>query len=368
MKSILIISRYFYPELSPRAHRTTELARELDRIGHRVELGLPDSDFDYREVLAGTKINLLFYGKVKSGSFHFGKGRLPDLLSRIWFRLLNIATDYPNGVLYFRMKKFLRGRGPYDLIISIAQPHPIHWGVAAAKRKNPGLCKRWVADCGDPFSGTVTDSFKKPFYLRILENRSFDMADFITIPIEGAKPAYHSRFHDRIRIIPQAFEFKTYPTITLDTDKVHPCFAYAGIFIPGFRDPRKFLDYLVHLDLDFRFYIFTKDDSLIRSYVDKSKGRIIVKDFIPRDELISKLKSVDFLINIDNNTEIHSPSKLIDYTQAERPVLNIQDQLDQDAIDAFLQGNYSKRMRLPDIEKYNIRNVAKQFMDLLDGE
>jgi len=35
MTKILIVSNAFYPEISPRSFRTTELAKELSRQGHK---------------------------------------------------------------------------------------------------------------------------------------------------------------------------------------------------------------------------------------------------------------------------------------------------------------------------------------------
>ncbi len=56
MKRILIVSRYFHPEMSPRAHRTTELALELDRTGQDVEVALPDSDYKRAKPIDYTKM------------------------------------------------------------------------------------------------------------------------------------------------------------------------------------------------------------------------------------------------------------------------------------------------------------------------
>ncbi len=43
---ILIVSRAFYPEISPRAFRTTELAKEFARQGHQVKIILPERNVD----------------------------------------------------------------------------------------------------------------------------------------------------------------------------------------------------------------------------------------------------------------------------------------------------------------------------------
>jgi len=72
------------------------------------------------------------------------------------------------------------------------------------------------------------------------------------------------------------------------------------------------------------------------------------------------------LINFDNNTTLNVPSKLIDYALTNRPVLNIDKDFQESDLMAFLDGNYSKRMPLPDPEQYHIKNVTKQFLDLLN--
>jgi hypothetical protein len=62
---------------------------------------------------------------------------------------------------------------------------------------------------------------------------------------------------------------------------------------------------------------------------------------------------------------LNVPSKLIDYTIANRPVLNIDKNFLSEDIDAFLKADYRKRMSLPDPEHYHIRNITKLFLDLL---
>jgi len=79
------------------------------------------------------------------------------------------------------------------------------------------------------------------------------------------------------------------------------------------------------------------------------------------------LKKMDFLINFDNNTELNSPSKLIDYAIAQRPVLNITKDFNGEDLKAFLRGDYSNQMLLPDINQYHIRNISHLFLDLLES-
>ena len=47
MKKVLIISKAFYPEISPRSFRTTQLANELVRQGCDVTVMLPNLNESY---------------------------------------------------------------------------------------------------------------------------------------------------------------------------------------------------------------------------------------------------------------------------------------------------------------------------------
>src|SRR5699024_10525534 len=121
-------------------------------------------------------------------------------------------------------------------------------------------------------------------------------------------------------------------------------FIYAGGFYENIRDPRPFLDYISTLDVDFRFVVYTKGKSLLKGYEDKLKGKLIVKDYIPRLDIIKVMSQADFLVNFENGTAVQSPSKLIDYALSQRPILSI-DSLnpDKSKVDEFFNKNYNRQ-------------------------
>jgi hypothetical protein len=88
-----------------------------------------------------------------------------------------------------------------------------------------------------------------------------------------------------------------------------------------------------------------------------------VREYIPREELLDVLATMDFLVNFDNNTASASPSKLIDYAIAGRPVLNITKVLDPPRIQEFLHGDYKAEMRFENVDRYRIETVCRQFLD-----
>lgn len=362
-KKILIVSRYFYPENTPRSHRTTELAKEFALQGHDVTVLIPKNEPIHTAYAQKYNLTIKDLGKLRWKMPDFGKSKIGYLFSRVAFRLLSLAFEYPDIELMFKVEKALKKESGYDLLISIAVPYPIHWGVGKAWKKNQTIAKTWIADCGDPYVGCTTDSFQKWFYWGWVEKWFMRKTNFITIPVESARAAYYPEFHDKIHIIPQGFKIEAPDGKTYTLNSI-PTFAYAGGFIPGIRDPRAFLDYLCTLTEDFRFYIYTNNRALVESYQSVLKDKLIVSDFIPREELLQKLSGMDFLVNFDNNTGTAVPSKLIDYVIIDRPVLNIKREPDIENINRFMKGDYSGRMTLPDVDQYRIENVCKAFLDI----
>ncbi len=360
----MIISSGYYPTISPRSFRTTELSRELARQGHYVKVIIPyQNGIDYSQLTKTTGVEFKDLGRERFGQLDIKKNKKLILVRRIINRLLLMFFEFPDIQFSPLVVQALKKENNYDLLISIAVPYPIHWGVAYSRSSKHRIAKTWVADCGDPYMGDRIDTFRKLFYFKYVEKWFCRKADYLSIPVKEAIEGYYREFHYKIRIIPQGFKFKriNFP------EKVYNnpiTFAYAGNIVPFNRDPRPFLDYLCGVNIDFRFIIYTKKIDLIINYKRFLKDKLVIRDYIPRDELLEILVRMDFLINFDNNTAIHSPSKLIDYALTRRPVLNITKDLDKSVISAFLNRDYSGAYKIEDIENYQISNVAGKFLKL----
>lgn len=365
-KKILIVSTGFYPQISPRSFRTTELVKELSRQGHKVTLYTHKSEVVHKEFEKEFGVTIKDLGKASYKNIAYEKkGKWLSLFKRGLRRALLLLLEYPDIELLFLTDKSLRGEKQYDLLISVAVPHPIHWGVAKAISKNKALTKTWVADCGDPYMGDKADSFKKLFYFKYIEKWFCKKADYITVPTEGSIGAYYPEFHKKIKIIPQGFNFDDTKIYDGVINNPVPTFGYAGGFIPGIRDPRELVDFLCKYAHPFKFIIYTTSTDMILPYVVASGNRIELREYIPREKLLFELSKLDFLLNINNGTSVQTPSKLIDYALTLRPILSIDNgKLDTKVIENFLQGDYSRQYKMEDIEKYNIKNIASQFIEL----
>ena len=364
-KKILIVGNAFYPINSPRSFRTTELAKEFSRQGHIVTVIIPKIEDIHNQFEKDYNIKIKDLGTKKYNDTDTSNGsKLLIFFKRVFRKASDYFFHFPTSEWFFMVKKALVNEKGYDLLITIAHPHPIHWGTALVWNKSK-IAKTWVADCGDPFMG---NRIKKPFYFKYIEKYWCERVDYISVPFEGASNAYYKEFRDKIRIIPQGFNFNEVKVNKEDYKKHKiPTFAYAGGLMLGIRDPKYFLEYLLSLkNYDFKFILYTKSIDIVKDYVNRSEGKIEIRDYIPRKDLIKVLSKMDFIVNFNNSVSIQLPSKLIDYYLTERPVLSVDSgESNKEVVREFLEGDYHNQLIYNNTDQYKIENVANKFLSLI---
>lgn len=365
---IVIISQNCFPYISPRANRATELAKEFARQGHETILYALIGNIDYSAFEKETGIRVKNLGVSKYGLSDNANISNKNILYKIFTRFVGRYLDFPKCELKQMTYKALKSEGSMDMLITIAQPHTIHWGAAKFKKKYPKAIGTWVADCGDPYMLNPHTNY--PWYFEYVEKHWCSLCDYITIPIEEGRVAYFPEFSNKIRIIPQGFDFENNKIVEYKSNP-RPTFAFAGIFYEHMRDPHAFLDYLCTLKSDFKFIIYTKDTPYNRSafhlddYQQKLGDKLVVCNFIPRADLLCELSQMEFVINIRNRSSVQQPSKLIDYALTKRPILEItSDFNEQNIFDEFLVGDYTHQTIVENIERFDIRNVVKEMTNL----
>lgn len=368
-KNILIVTHGFFPEQSPRAFRATELAKELRRQGHQLTVMAPYRD-GTAKFLNDSAIAFKSLGPLKWKISNLADlGLIGRLYNKAVNRLLPLLFEYPMMELYFKIRKALKAEPvQYDLLISVAVPYPIHWGVAsvwnAQGADNPA--KVWVADCGDPYMGRENDTFYPPFYFGWIEKWFCRKADYLTVPTSNSYKGYYPEFHPKIKVIPQGFRFEEVATVPHHGQPGKILFGYGGAFIPGMRDPRELLDFLTGLPLDFQyeFHIYTTQWHLVEPYLTQNP-RIFLHAPIPRLALLKQLSGFDFVVNFGNSGTAQTPSKLIDYAIIGKPILQVDTgAFDKAMVSQFLAGNYSQALVVKNPDQYRIENVARQFLAL----
>jgi hypothetical protein len=371
-KKILIVGRTFFPEQSPRSFRTTELAKEFARKGHHVDVLLPQNmEEEIKKSFENSLgLNFIFFGPLNWKSLGRSKITWIGDWKRKFGRLLFLLFEYPNIEIYFKLPKKLKTLKGYDLMVSIAVPHENHWAIAKIRNiKNP-IAKTWVADCGDPFMANVLETITPPFYFSRLENNFLKTADFISVPTENSRKAYEGGYNEKFKVIPQGFNFKEVEIVKEKPTHDVPTFAYAGgVSATGIRSLHQVIKVLKEIGKPFKFHVFGGNAKAVLNEVVKGyENEIILHDAIPRSKLLYKLSEMDFLINLDNGTHLNTPSKLIDYALAKRPILNINPiHPNKEKIITFLKGKHSEAIIIEDIQAYNIKNIATKFLNLLSN-
>ena len=369
MKKILIISEHIFPKQTPRAHRATELAIQLAKIGYHVTLCAVLGSYDYTFFQKKYKLNVLNLKLIWQYA-----PNTSDLKSKRYFldkilsKLFHKSFEYPLIEIYFKIPQLLNKIAKQDVLISIAVPHQIHWGCARAKKKYPEkFPKKWIADCGDPYynngnSEKYREKFKK------MEHFFCKNANFITVPVSSAIKSYFHKYESKIKVIPQGFNFQMTEKIKLKTINKIPTFAYCGNFFSGYRDPSIFFEFLLKTKFNFKFLIYTDHTSLIAKYLLLLKDKIEIRPTIMRKQMIKEIKKMDFLVNIENiNLPGQKPSKLIDYAISNRPILSINPgNFNSENVIEFLNGNYQNRFIVDNLEDYRIELVTKKFIDLIN--
>ena len=370
MKSILIISQHIFPKQTPRAHRATELAIEFSKKGYNVTVYSVLGKYDYEEFCK--KHNIIIKPIKLSWQYEPFSSDLNVkryFIDKILGKLLQKILEFPNIEFLFKIPKIIQKEKIFDVLISIADPHMIHWGCAKAKEKYPDkFPNTWIADCGDPYyANGKSEKYKEKF--KKVEHLFCENANFITVPILEAINCYFSKYESKIKVIPQGFKFEKEDKIKLKPINEIPTFAYCGNFFTGYRDPTIFFEFLLEAKFNFKFIIYTDHINLIVKYLPKLKDKIEIRPTIFRKEMIKEIKKMDFLVNIENtNLPGQLPSKLIDYAISNRPILSVNtSNFKSENVIEFLNGNYQTRLVVDNLKDYRIEEVTTKFIDLINS-
>ncbi len=356
----VIIAQAITPALFPRSHRATELAKELAKQGHDVTLYALLGKYDYTDFSKNTGVKVKNLGKSKFGLIDSDTYSNANLCLKIFTKIFGKFIEFPSIELIPMVRRVIKREKKIDYLITIAVPFTIHWATSSLALKK--YFKFWVSDCGDPFMGN--HFIKHPFYFKYLEKKWCRMTDYITVPVQQAKDGYYEEFREKIKVIPQGFNFREVNLGNYIKNDI-PTFAYSGVVYKGHRDPEKFLEYLASIESDFKFVVYTKSISMFENFKQRLGDKLEIRDYIPRDQLLFELSKMDFLVNIKNNSGVQQPSKLIDYYLTNRPIIEITSSFsEKDIFNQFLMGNYSNRMKIESLEDFKIENVANKFVEL----
>lgn len=358
---ILIISNHSFPAQGPRSFRTTELSEQLAKMGHEVVLYTVHGKYNYTQYEKETGIKRCDI-KPRFATVANDETKRYNIFDKFMYHSFNRVLLWPLCEFHFLVERIIKENPNMDMLITIAFPHSIHSGAARAKKRNSDIFpKTWICDCGDPFM--LNPFIKAPKYMRCFEDMWCSMCDYIAVPTAESYKGYYEQYWDKIKVIPQGFDFSKTPIAEYKKNDV-PTFLFMGSIYPGVRDPHAFMDYLLKYDKPYKFIMMMRTPLEIK-YVKESNGQIEYITGKGRKDVVWECSKADFLINITNPSSVQTPSKLIDYGIAGRPVLDISNNFsDPSQFLKFYEGDYTERHEINFLDNYRIENVACQFIKL----
>lgn len=360
-KTIVILSYYYFPQITPRAFRAKELAAEFIKRGWNVILITPHGQYSNDQILELHKINSTPIKPDTSTSF---LTPINQLIMKALRRLLPGGKDLIGALKIVRHGAKTRINA--DIVLSIGLPFSVHLATYILKSKKSIRATRFIADYGDPFSA-MEARYKGCLYAKTIERHVLHSFDEITVPVNSAKEEFkHVTDLQKIYISPQGLDITQFK---ISHYKQHPQkvrFAYAGLFYDDIRNPSVLLDYMRTLDMDIELHIYTRTShEATRQIINKFSAmrNIIIHEALPRDECIFELSKYDFLVNIENEITSQIPSKLIDYSITSRPIFSFKPStFNHHDFDCFINRNYEKTISI-NPEQFSIVNIANNLID-----
>ncbi len=373
-RKILLVSHWYAPALHPRAFRWSAVASRWAALGHRVDVvcswapGLP-----LEETVEGVHV------------FRVGGELLGRLKDRLWrppaFRAAAVrTTDAPEGtssisrlagwmsdavwkkvrwpdyacLWYFpalREARRLAVGNAYTAAVTVSDPFTCHLVGLRLKKDSPAM--PWLVDAGDPFSfQDVTPVNNTRMHGRRNESAEREVlsrADAVAVTNPAAMTEYAARFPEsagKIHVVP--------PLLSLPPPTGAPRFfpedgklrlVFIGTLYRDVRNPAfllRLFERLLASPLSERIELhFFGDTNDCRDYFTTLRadiaGKIRLHGMVGRETVARAMAEAAALVHIGNATIYQLPSKVVEYSAAGRPILNIVRSA-KDSSTAFFEG------------------------------
>lgn len=339
---ILIVNYFYAPTIDAHAYRWTQISQYWAAQGFDVEIitgkvkgasnNATESGVKVRRIGFISKSNAVGVNSTKPSFLNAIKNKIINILRPVYRKIY-----WPDALWHWFPYVFLemlrRRREKYDLIISYYPCYSAHLAVRILKKISRNSKFRWILDYGDPF---CTSETWQPNNYAIYDplNRSIELncskhGEMVFTNFETAA-AYKDKLKvvNDFKIIPHLgdvckFYAGSHREITGVGRVIKLC--YIGAFHPRIREPFrlfKLIRKIVALHgLNIKLEIYGSANGFDLDPADCPE--ISYYGNVEREKAISLLKDTDFIITVDNENCVMTPSKNVECIATGRPVINI---------------------------------------------
>ncbi|MCG0275504.1 MAG: glycosyltransferase [Thermosediminibacteraceae bacterium] len=355
---ILIITANFAPRGASPAIRTVNFVKYLTRLGHKVNvitydiktltLFSPPDDSLNEKIPFEVEIKRVLPGPLRKWILRKKAGRYGEKLKikgqakKNPFLTLLIPDPHIDSVPNFFREgvRQIKIFAP-DVVLTFGYPFSIHLVGALLKRCYPKIC--WVADYGDPWSGSPISELPRPAWRKWIDYRLERMllrwCDLVTVTTDVTKELYLTLFpflSSKIEVLPMGFDPEDFenilpkPRTAEEEGKVW--FVHTGRLYSEARDPKAFVNALSILLQDdpyirekIKVYFVGEVEEAIKAYMLASPAKDVIEfiPWVPVQESISWMKAADFLLLFGNRGGVQIPGKIYQYLGSGRPIFMI---------------------------------------------
>jgi hypothetical protein len=364
-KKLIIVTHDYQPILSARAIRWSALAEYWATQGHDVDVvSAWQNGFAEEETLRGVRVHRTnlrwlenlraWFKKARTSRKRQNAGQSSEaerlqakgFLSQIahWgYHKIYKQLYWPDGAFPWfrpalRKTRALISSNRYDALITVSPYFTAHLVGLRVHQKFPTL--HWMVDIGDPFSFEEYEPHNNPRLYKTknfsAEQRVFNKATVISVTTDETRQKYAQLFPshaEKIHVIPPLLSsdegFKAYLPLFPKDKKLR--LVYMGRLYSESRRPdfllqlfRSLLETPLgdHIELHFFGDIRAVEDSF-HAYTSLIHEKIHVHGQVEHEIANRALHDASVLINIGNKSAYQLPSKVVEYVNTGKPILNI---------------------------------------------
>jgi hypothetical protein len=348
---ILIITHSFYPANEPRAFRWSSISKNLELIGHNIDIltisaskSLINSNFNNEKsiIRVTDPINSVAVFNRKNSNYRTSafKKQFKFLLKKLFEYL-----KWPDYAFCWIIPAYIAGKNlfkkyNYDAVISVSNPFSSHIVAYLLLKNNKDI--KWVCDYGDPFSFEYSyPSNNLKIYKKLnhyIEKKIILRSKKITVTNEAVISLYKRNFNltnINYKVIPPIINtLKSDPQTTLTNFSFNQNtinLVYSGVLYSSLRNPL-FLLKLVHdiqgklpgKKINLHFFGNLGDcNEIFNKYINYVNDWLFLHGNIQQNILHNYLLKASFLVNIGNKSNHQLPSKIFEYITTCIPIINI---------------------------------------------
>ncbi len=351
---VLVLTANFAPRGTSASVRSVHLVQGLAALGHDLKVVTYDRDvqllFSPEDESLDRKVpDAVEVIRLKAGLLHRLTGRSRSLGSSTLQLKRKLTSNILSSLVipdpHIAARRSFEKRAQRviddwrpDVLLTFSYPFTFTLAGSTLKRRNTELV--WIADYGDPWTGSPVTELNLPRWRQALDRRieqqALSRADAVSMTTQRTVDLYRRQFP----ILDKKLHVLTMGYDAADVDGVPPSprpddlaetqlLVHAGRLYGEARDPGPLIDAMSRLYRDtpeevsrLRILLLGEVEDSIRRRIEASPAAraFVFSGWVTVEESIAIMKSADWLLLFGNKGEIQVPGKVYQYIGTGRPV------------------------------------------------